>query len=179
MREAPDIGNYFSGKGRVYFKVDGDQNFRDVGEVSALEFEAATEKLEHFAHRFGTRLKDFSKVNEKTGTITMTMDEWTPRNLALGMLGTVSELSDGREVIEMLGAAEIQGELRLVGTNDIGPRFEATWFRVNFVPGSSIGFIGDDLQTFELNGEVLARDGRFGTLEDITDLEPEIESASA
>lgn len=79
---SPSIANYYDGKGTVTI------NGRDCGNVSRFDFHASVKRVDHYSSRFGTKVKDFSFIQEKTATVTLTLDEFTFDNLLLVLLGT-------------------------------------------------------------------------------------------
>jgi hypothetical protein len=81
---SPAIANYYDGKGIVQI------NGRDCGNVSKFEFHAGVKRVDHFSSRFGTKVKDFSFIQEKTATVSLTLDEFTFDNLLLVLLGKAS-----------------------------------------------------------------------------------------
>lgn len=83
-QSSPAIANYYDGKGIVTI------NGRDCGNVSKFEFHASVKRVDHYSSRFGTKVKDFSFVQEKNATVTLTLDEFTYDNLLLVLLGKAS-----------------------------------------------------------------------------------------
>ena len=64
-----------------------------------------------------------------------------------------------------IGASpNVEGTLKFVGQNDIGPKIEMTLTSVQFGPASAINLIGDEYGLIELVGRVLMVDGNFGTV---------------
>lgn len=164
---SPNILNYYIGKGKLSFKKTGAMSFRDLGNVPVFEFTPALEKLEHFSSREGVKSKDRTVVLSKSGTIKLTMEEWTAANLALALLGDISSDSDGREVIDIFSTNAITGELKFHSTNEVGPRFEWHFLKVDFIPGSSVSPLSDEWGQLEIEGEVSAVNGEFGTVTNI------------
>jgi hypothetical protein len=81
---SPAIANYYDGKGVVSI------NGRDCGNVSKFDFHAQVKRVDHYSSRFGTKVKDFSFIQEKSATVTLTLDEFTYDNLLLVLLGKAS-----------------------------------------------------------------------------------------
>lgn len=175
MPASPNVENYYVGKGVVSFKKDGDDDFRDLGNVPEFEFTPTIENLEHFSSRQGVRTKDRTVVLEKSGTVRLVMEEWTAANLALAVLGEIETDTSGREVIEIFGTNAVSGELKFTGTNEVGSRFEWHFLKVDFIPGSSVSPISEEWGTLEINGEIATVGGSFGTLTRLGDEgEPDI-----
>lgn len=91
--------SYYSGQGRLYVaerNTDGTpKGFIPLGNVPALEVSIETTKFEHKESMSGTRAVDYSLVQEKKGTFTMTLEEMSLENLALAFWGTSSSLQAG------------------------------------------------------------------------------------
>jgi hypothetical protein len=79
---SPAIANYYDGKGIVTI------NGRDCGNVSKFELHVQVKRVDHFSSRFGTKVKDFTFVQEKEAKVTLTLDEFTFDNLLLVLLGS-------------------------------------------------------------------------------------------
>lgn len=164
MPASPSPLNYFIGKGVLSFKRDGESVFRDLGNAPTVEFTPELTTLDHFSSRSGVRSKDRSVVTEKSGTVRIILEEWTLENLALALLGTV----DGN-AIKIFDSNAVGGELKLTGTNEIGPRYEWHFKRVEFIPSAALGAITDEWGQIDLTGNAVAVDGDFGTVTKIAD----------
>lgn len=158
-----DIKNYYIGKGIVSLKLAGDTEFVDCGNVTVFEFTPDLTTLEHFSNREGVKTKDRTVVTEKKGTLKMTMEEWTARNVALALLGTIGVDGQGREVIDIFAANSIAAEVKFTGTNQIGPKWEHHFLKVDFTPSAAVSPLSDEWGALELNGDVAAVNGKFGT----------------
>lgn len=165
---AASVNNYFIGKGIAYFKKDGESVFRDLGNVPEIEFTPNIEKLEHFSSRSGIRSKDLTVVLSKAGTLRVVLEEFTAENFALALLGETAVNASGRTYIDVFSESQISGVFKLTGTNEVGRNFELILNKVDFIPGSSVNFIGDDWGRLEISGDVssVEPDG-FGTLTDL------------
>src|SRR5678815_6038088 len=125
MATPPNTSNYYIGKGIVSFKKSGQDNYRDLGNATVFEFAPNITQLDHFSSRNGVKTKDRSVITEKSATINLTLEEWTLDNLRLAFLGgNVDANSSGNQAFAIFAANQIDGELRFVGTNDVGPRYE-------------------------------------------------------
>lgn len=160
---APNIDNYYVGKGVVMFKPDGDTHYHFVGNVTEFEFSPTLEVLDHFSSQSGVRVKDKTVVLEKGGTVRMVMEELTARNLALFLLGEVSLANPDQPTIEIFGSNLLSGALKFIGTNEIGPRWNYDFARVDFVPSGSFNPISDEWGNLEVTGNLAQADGSFGT----------------
>ena len=164
MANSPSTLNYYIGKGEVFTKKDSDPDFVHVGNVPEFEFTPNIEQLDHFSSQSGVRTKDRTIVLEKSATLRMVMEEWTGRNLSLALIGDVDTDSEGREVIDIFSSNAVSCQVKFVGTNEVGPRFEILLNKVDFLPGSSVNFISEEWGQLEVNGEVAAVNGSFGTM---------------
>lgn len=162
--DAPNINNYYIGKGIVSFKKDGELAFRDLGNCPEFEWTPNVEKLPHLSSREGVKSKDRTAILSKEGAVRIVMDEWNAANMALALLGEIDTNTDGQEVIEIFGATSISGQLKFTGTNEVGPTFEWLLNKVDFIPGSSISPISEEWGTLEITGEAATVGGSFGTV---------------
>lgn len=164
MTASPD--NYAVGKGIVSFKKTGAGSFVDLGNVTEMEISFEIEKLDHFSSRAGVKSKDKSVIVSKSATIRLVMDELTLENMALAMGGTVVTASDGSKSFGMMKLNAIEGDLKYVGTNQIGPAHN--WEgKVSFAPSGSFNPISDEWSSIEVTGEILVDEsGNFGVWTD-------------
>lgn len=156
------------GKGIVSFALAATPTvFRDLGNVPELEWTPEIEELEHFSSREGVRTRDKTVILEKKATMRLVLEEWTPENLALAFLGTIDGVTGD---IDLFAQNAVQGLLRYVGTNEVGPKYQLDLPNVSIIPaGSGIGFISDEWGQIELNAEVgVDVTGSFGTLKLLT-----------
>lgn len=160
--EASSPLNYFVGKGILKFKdASGDGLYRDLGNASVFECQPTVTKLDHFSSRQGVRVKDLSVVQEKSMSVRFTLDEFTPENLSLAMMGTGQS---GGEM-NIFDLDEIVGSLRLIGKNSVGRKCQIDLPTVSLTPSAAVGFISEGFATIEMTGDVTADDnGVFGTI---------------
>lgn len=165
---APDVGNYYIGKGVVSFQKEGDTDYRDLGNVPEFEFTPELTKLEHFSSREGVKSKDLTIVTEKKGTLRIVLDEWDTANVALAFLGETSINTEGQTVVDIFSLNAIRGKVKFTGQNEIGRKFEMIFNRVDFIPSSAINPISEEFGTLEITGDVAVDDdGKFGTVTDL------------
>jgi len=165
---SPNTGNLAVGKGIVSFQKSGDSEFRDVGEVREFEVTLAIEQLEHFTQRSGVREKDLTVVLSRGGQARMIMEEWTPENMSVMMMGTVDTGAVGGPLLTIMDEDAIEGKLKFVGTNEVGPKYILILERVRFTPSASLNMLsGDDWGGLEVTGEILKSEstGEFGTVQ--------------
>jgi len=161
--QSPNTGNYFVGKGVLRFKPEGAADYYYLGNVTAMEFEPKLETLEHFSSMEGVKSKDVTVVLSRGGTIKITMEELTARNLALFLLGDVDVSDPLNPSVEIFATDLLSGALQFIGTNDVGPRWTFSFAKVDFVPSGSFNPISDEWGALEVTGELATAAGTFGT----------------
>lgn len=153
---SPDTDNYQVGKGIVSFKPEGENDYIDLGNVTVFEYTPTIEKLDHFSSRAGIKTKDKSVVVSRGGSLKMTMEEITGRNLSMLLMGTFDE---GAHTVSIFTADTVQGSLKFVATNEVGPKWDFEFYNVEFSPSGSFNPISDGWNSIEVTGEVLSADG--------------------
>jgi hypothetical protein len=167
MPTSPSTLNYSVLKGIVKFTPTGGAE-RDLGNAPEFELTPAIDKLDHFSSRAGVRSKDRSVVREKTLNGRMVLDENTPENLQLALLGGDSAVNTGgNTAFGIFENSEITGALTFTGTNDIGNKVHLSLPNVSLIPAGSLPFISDEWAQMEVNFEVLFDEeaNDFGTCE--------------
>ena len=105
---------YFSGQGKVLIgkATDGKAGaLRYVGNCPALQVELSTETTEHKESHSGQRLTDMRLVTAKMASITVTLEDFTRENLALGLYGTAAQTAGASVTDEALPAGLKSGDL--------------------------------------------------------------------
>lgn len=161
---SPDVHNLAVGKGFILFKPEEAADFYHVGNVPTFTFTPKITTLDHFSSMEGTRLKDLSITLEKSGEIKMDMEELTARNLAMLVLGDVSEDEDGNTQVSIFSRDSLTGRLQYFATNEVGPRWYVDLLSVTFNPSGDFSPIGDTFAKLPVTGTVQAVDGVFGTM---------------
>lgn len=166
---SPNVGNLQVGKGILSFKKAGSDTFRDLGNVSAMTLTPNLTTLDHFTSRAGTKLKDLTIILEKASTVKITMEEFTADNLALMLCGDADGFAvGGHPTVEIFSEDSITGELKFVGTNEVGPQMTVDLYNVSFTPSGDLNFISDStFGDMETTADVLAATdgenvGKFG-----------------
>jgi len=162
-----NIGNYYIGRGICSIKLEAESNFHDCGNVTSFEFTVKPTLLPHYSSRIGVRKKDFVAVTELEATITLSMEEFTARNVAFALLGSITNSPDIS--IDILSTPIVRGALRFVGTNVIGPVWTANFPLVQFSPAKALSMISagsGSWGSIDLQGDVLfdSVTGSFGKL---------------
>jgi hypothetical protein len=160
---APNISNYFVGKGVVMFKPDGETIYHFIGNVTEFEFSPTLDVLDHFSSMAGVKSKDKTVVLTKGGELRMVMEELTARNLSLFLLSTVDYTDVDHPTIEIFSSNLLSGAVKYIGTNEIGPRWTYEFARVDFVPSGKFNPISDEWGNLEVTGQLAEADGTFGT----------------
>lgn len=163
---SPNPDNYVVGKGRIYFQPEGMPGVvtdYPVGNVTEFELSPTIEKLDHFSSMEGTRSKDKSIVLEKGLTARIVMEEWTPRNMQLMLIGALDTTDPANVTVDILSENAVAGHLMYVGTNDVGPKWTFDLPSVEFSPSGSLNPISDEWGGMEVTAEVLLEGGTFGT----------------
>jgi len=164
MPTSPNVQNYHIGKGIVSFKELGGATFVDLGNAPTFIYTPTVTKKEHFSAREGIKTKDFTAITQVGATVKMTLDEITGENLAFFALAEQGTDSDGNITLSGLTKSEFTGDIKVIGTNDIGQQVDFT-ATVSFVPSGDFSFItdGDDFSKIEIEAEVQKdADGAFG-----------------
>lgn len=166
---SPDIRNLTIGKGKVYVKTSTDSARRPVGNCPEFEFTPEIEKLEHFSSMEGVKERDNTVVISKKGTLRIVFEEMTAENLRLALLGAMTDGSSGDQEIDIFSESQISAEVWFDANNDIGPKWNYYFPRVDFIPSSGIQPISEEWMAVELNGDVQKVNGSFGTASKIAD----------
>jgi hypothetical protein len=167
---SPDIRNYAIGKGTAYIRISGAGGDRiPLGNCPEFEFTPEIEKLEHFSSMEGVRERDKTVVLEKKGTLRIVFEEMTAENLQIALLGALSSGSSGDQEIDIFSESQISCEVWFDGNNDVGPKWNWYFGRVDFIPSSAIPLISEEWMQVEINGDVQKVNGSFGTATKISD----------
>lgn len=161
---APNEDNYIVGKGKIFWKPEGETDYVAIGNVPELELTPSAERLDHFSSQSGTRRKDRSVVTEQSSQLRMVMEEFVPENLRLMLMGSTVRQSGNVAQIGILSETLIRGAIRYIGTNDVGPKWVLDFPSVEFAPSGSLNPISEEWGSMEVTGEVLfqAADNDFG-----------------
>jgi hypothetical protein len=169
MPTSPSTLNYSVLKGQIYFTPTGGSE-GSLGNAPEIEATPEVDKLDHFSSMAGVRSKDRSVVREKTLTLRVVLDEITPENLRLVLLGGDLEAGSttGADAFGIFASSEFTGAVRFAGANDIGNKVSFNLPRCSILPsGTGVPFISDEWAQIELNVDVLfnAATNDFGTAE--------------
>lgn len=164
---SPNTGNYRIGKGSFWFQAEGELEYRHMGNAPESEFTPTLERLDHFSSMQGVREKDLSVVTERGGTLSITLEEWTPANMQLALMGTLDMLAVGGPTVQIFDVDQVAGALKFISANDIGPKWDFYWHNVSFIPSEAINPISEEWAPLSIEGEVLVSQtapnvGKFG-----------------
>ncbi len=160
---SPSVDNYYIGKGIVLFQPEGTTQWYDLGNIPEIEFEPTIETLDHFSSREGVRTKDKTIVLERGGELTIVMEEFSARNLSFLLMGSVNLTDPALPSIEIFSQNVQSGALRFYGTNEVGPRWNLFFGKVDFVPSASFNPISEEWGQMEVTAQVAQSGGSFGT----------------
>lgn len=153
---SPNIGNYYIGRGYLSMKLEGEADYKDMGNCKSFEFQAQPTLQNHFSSRVGVRTKDLVVVTELSATLKMSLEEFTARNMALYMLGDIPPESGNFE-IDMFTNPLFYAAIRFTGTNDVGPQYVINFPSVTITPQNAIQLIASgsgDWGSIDLQGDV-------------------------
>jgi hypothetical protein len=140
-----------------------------LGNCPKLEFTADYDTIDHYSSMAGIKTRDLRVITNIRGGINITLDEITPKNLAMGLIGTTPTGSVGSETFNLLAGATNNGILKFVGTNEVGPKYAYLWPNVAFTPSKTTGVITDEFVTLEMEAFVNKdASGVFGVVKQIS-----------
>lgn len=135
----------------------------DLGNCPSFRWATEVETLEHFSSRSGIKTRDKKVILSRKGTLTIVLDEITTENLTTALMGT-----ETGGTITVFNADQVEGQIKLVGSNTVGNKFSWFFGNVAFQPGKEISVIGDDWMQIEMEAEVNQHgNGTFGTVTEL------------
>lgn len=142
---------YASFQGRTFLSERDAQGLpihtREPGNATALSLALKTDVLEHYESMSGNRSLDLRMVKQKSATVTLTVEEFTPDNLALALYGNIVQQPTGTVTAEPITGT----------TPATGPVFLAQQSVSNLVLTDSA-----TTQTTLVDGTHYTADPRFG-----------------
>lgn len=157
---SPNVDEYYIGKGIVTIKPEAETTWFDVGNVPEFEFTPTMEELPHNSSRQGVRFRDKTVILEKGGELRMILEEWTAMNMAIVLMSEVED-EVGPPVgssIDIFKLSQYTAAVRFQGKNDVGPRWNFEFLRVDFIPSSSLNPISEEWGGIEVTGRLAAVD---------------------
>ncbi|MCC7546194.1 MAG: hypothetical protein IT532_00340 [Burkholderiales bacterium] len=113
---------YFRGQGKVFaaeIAAGAPKAFRFLGNVPELNVAMETETLEHQESTSGNRLTDLRMDVSKNANITVTLEEWTKKNIAEMIYGEVQAITGASVTNEAAPAALAAGDFWRLAHPDI------------------------------------------------------------
>ena len=143
---SPNVGNYVVGRGYGMVKLippslNPDATYQDAGNITEFTFQVKPTRLDHYSSRVGVRKKDMVVVTELAATLTMILEEFTARNLAMAVLGIPSESPPGTHTVSILQQPLIYASFQFVSTNVVGPQWTYTFPGCLFTPSKAISLL--------------------------------------
>ena len=151
------MANYaYMGKGIVKLTPEGGGTARDVGNVSALQFNVNENiiKLPNYRSAGGGTYAQVNRI--ESVEFTATLHDLSPENMAMVLFGTTTTVSNVA-TIEALTTGAQTFEMEFEGVNEAatGKTVTVTVRRAKIGAAQGLGFIGDDFGALEITGEVL------------------------
>jgi len=151
------MANYaYMGKGIVKLAPEGGGTARDVGNVSALNFNINENiiRLPNYRTAGGGTYAQVNRI--ESVEFTATLHDLSPENLAMVLFGT-STVVDNVATIEALTTGAQTFEMVFNGVNEAatGKTVTVTVHRAKIGAAQGLGFIGDEFAALEITGEVL------------------------
>lgn len=163
---SPNVDEYAIAKGIVSMQPDMTGEWFDIGNVPEFEFTPTIEELAHFSSRTGVRTKDKTVILERGGDLRIVMEEWTAFNMSIVLLSDVEPVT-GPPIgssIDILSKASFSAAVRFQGMNDVGPKWNFQFNRVDFIPSSSLNLISEEWAGLEVTGHLAAVDVGAGVM---------------
>jgi hypothetical protein len=162
---SPNAFNYYSGGGAVSIALiapDGTPGtLEDAGYVQSFEITPKATILDHFNARTGIRQKDMSIVTEISGELSMTMEEWTAKNISLALMGVETDTPGTGTVtvsVAIFTSPMQLCQIKFQGFNTAGPQWTVDLPTVQMSPNKSLQFISEAKW-----GQITMQGGILGT----------------
>lgn len=116
--------NYFSGQGNVYVGLRDETTgaplaLRHIGNVPEFKLNGSVEKVEHKESMSGHRQTDLVISTTKKMSLTLVLEEWTAKNLALALYGTEVTVSADSVTDEALPDSLAVGDVVALAEPDV------------------------------------------------------------
>lgn len=162
MPTSPNTENYYYGAGDLYVQVDDiDVAFRHVGNVPEFTYTSEITTEEHKQSMAGIKSTDFEFTTEISATCDAVLEEVTPENMQLFVLGTLADNTAGDQEISGLTLTTFEADLKFVSANPYGRQVEF-YARVSVKPNGEFNFISEGLTSIPVQFKVLKQDDKFG-----------------
>lgn len=163
MPASPSVLNYQYGAGALWLKVDDiDEVLRHVGNMRSMTLSKNIESIEHKQTMSGLRSTDLEIITEVGATVEVELEEVTPENMSLFVMGTPTSNTDGGTTILGLSVTALDADFQYVSDNARGRNMIFSG-RCSIKPNGDFSFITDGLTAIPLTLKVLQSGGAFGT----------------
>lgn len=135
-----------------------------VGNVGKFNLTPKPEFKDHYSSMQGTKVLDKIATIFKDAEFSMEVDEFTPDNAVMALLGLVGTDTAAEPQVQIMGVSSVERQLRFVGTNDFGAHLELILPHVFLFCKDAINLIFDDWGTLPITGRVLNNNGSFGVV---------------
>ena len=142
-----------------------------VGNCPSFIITPKPEIKKHWSSMTGTKKMDKIAVTAQEYELMIKLDEWVPDNIILALFGAYDASDTTSMTIDIGAVSNIQRQVKLVGTNDIGAHITVILPNVFLNCNKAINFIGDDWGELEISGDVLlntTNGNNFGTVQFVT-----------
>lgn len=93
--------------------------FRHLGDVPSIQLQMQSNTVDHFESQSGNRLQDGRLVTSKTASLSITLDEWTAKNLALSLYGTDAVIAGSTVTAETFPDSLAVGDIVRLQQQDV------------------------------------------------------------
>lgn len=163
---SPDVQNLVIGKGFALFHPDGG-SLTLLGNCPKVSYTPKVTMLPHFTEMQGTKIQDFTAIQQIEGSLSIDMEERTAFNLSLFFMGDIDNTDPTKPLIDIYSkAAAIQGAFHFYATNAVGPRWFMILNRVIINPTSAFEPISDGWGAMTIAANHVVDDnGLWGTIQ--------------
>ena len=141
-----------------------------IGNVGKWTLTPSPEVKEHYTSMGGSKELDKIAITAKKADFELSVDEWTLDNTVMALLGLQATDTTGTYV-DIMGASQVERQLKFEGSNDFGPRVEIILPHVFLYCKNPLSLIGEDWEPIVLSGSILRNNpptGSFGSLRFLT-----------
>lgn len=176
---SPITGDYFAGRGRLYFRLTGATRVEELGDTDDFTISMENERLERFSTQYGTRTKTDTRLLQQSATAQFTLMQNTARNMAMifgaeksfktqaAATGTYTHNSVATGDILDLGALDVS-IVSILGNNTVTGAYttdnyeldeRAGLLKITSIPLNATGLTGIDVKF--LKSEITGSAGRL------------------
>jgi len=141
-----------------------------IGNVQKFSITPTQTIQKHKGTQGPVKAVDFVNTSLIEMALDLQCDEWTKDNVLMGMLGQLATDTTGEYI--KIGVTVVRRQLKFVGANAIGPRWEVICPSVNINAKEALNFIdnSDETAPMPLSGDILFDTtlGGFGTIRSLS-----------